>query len=127
MYTIGEDYKRCKRLGALITSEGSKVIYEISDTIDPQRFKKVYKSLDELFEAIELITLIDHVALKNKFNVKNADKIINAKMRFFAGGDLKRCPCDANNPLRYCGSEQCIADVKKDGHCHCNLFCLEQS
>lgn len=53
MYTIGESYKRCKRLGSLITAEGPKIIYEIPDTIDPARFTKIYKTLEELFEGIE--------------------------------------------------------------------------
>lgn len=49
-------------------------------------------------------------------------KIINAKILLFAGGDVHRCPCDAGNTYRFCGSLRCIADVNETGHCHCNLF-----
>lgn len=56
------------------------------------------------------------------FDVENKDKIINAKLMIFKDGNVLRCPCDANNPDRYCGSAQCIADVINNGHCHCNLF-----
>lgn len=124
MYTIDEPYKRCKRLGALIISDGPKIIYEISDTIDERRFTKVYKTLEELFEAIELKTLINNISHEHNFEVKNADKIINAKLRFFHGDNVRRCPCDADNPERFCGSAQCLKDVKENGHCHCNLFSI---
>lgn len=45
-----------------------------------------------------------------------------AKIRAFGDGNIHRCPCDADNPDRYCGSARCIADVVYKGHCHCNLF-----
>lgn len=56
------------------------------------------------------------------FDVQNLDKIVNAKIRFFKGGDYTRCPCDADNPERYCGSALCISDVDTKGCCHCHLF-----
>lgn len=50
-------------------------------------------------------------------------KIINAKIILFApGGNIHRCPCDGDNPERFCGSKLCTSDVERDGHCHCNLF-----
>ena len=54
--------------------------------------------------------------------IKNLEKIINAKKILFGGDDMSRCPCDANNPDRYCGSARCIADVVYQGHCCCSLF-----
>ena len=56
------------------------------------------------------------------FEIKNMNKIINAKMLIFKNDNPYRCPCDASNPDRYCGSAQCIADTVYQGHCHCNLF-----
>lgn len=51
----------------------------------------------------------------------NAEKIAKAKERMF-GDDWKRCPCDGNNPLRFCGSKICEFDVKEHGICHCTCF-----
>lgn len=54
-------------------------------------------------------------------------KIINAKVLLFANsGDIHRCPCDANNPERFCGSKLCQKDILQDGHCHCNLFWVHE-
>jgi hypothetical protein len=53
---------------------------------------------------------------------QNFRKIINAKLMIFKSGNIYRCPCDAQNPKRFCGSAQCIADTVNNGHCHCNLF-----
>lgn len=77
-------------------------------------------------ETTHLSNKINTIAKKYNLEVKNKDKIIRAKMMLFAGGDLKRCPCDAQNPNRYCGSLQCLADIWNDGHCHCNLFHLKK-
>lgn len=65
---------------------------------------------------------IRNVAKRFDFDVQNLDKIVNAKIRFFKDGDYTRCPCDADNPERYCGSALCISDVVTKGHCHCHLF-----
>lgn len=56
-------------------------------------------------------------------------KIINAKMLIFHGKNkaIHRCPCDALNPLRFCGSKLCQHDILYDGHCHCNLFLLREN
>ena len=65
---------------------------------------------------------IFHIANMFDFEIKNLDKIINAKKLLFGSSDMLRCPCDAKNPKRYCGSALCIADVVTKGHCHCSLF-----
>lgn len=68
---------------------------------------------------------IKNIAKKHDFELKNFDKIVNAKLMCFGGknaDEMMRCPCDSSNPNRYCGSAQCIADVVYKGHCHCNLF-----
>ena len=65
---------------------------------------------------------IRRIAKKFGFELKNLDKIVNAKMRFFDDNERLRCPCDADNPDRYCGSARCIADVVYKGHCCCRLF-----
>ncbi len=55
-------------------------------------------------------------------------KIINAKILIFGGTkcSIHRCPCDANNLSRYCGSKLCEQDILYDGHCHCNLFWVHE-
>ena len=65
---------------------------------------------------------IEKIANKRDFEVKNKDKIIRAKLMLFKNDDVTRCPCDASNPNRYCGSALCIADTIYKGHCHCSLF-----
>ena len=68
---------------------------------------------------------IKNVAKLYNFDIKNKDKILNAKLLIFKDGNIHRCPCDADNPNRFCGSAQCIADVVYKGHCHCSLFWLK--
>lgn len=65
---------------------------------------------------------IKRIANKYNFEIKNKEKITKAKVMIFREGNLLRCPCDADNPDRYCGSARCIADVVYKGHCHCSLF-----
>ena len=65
---------------------------------------------------------IKQIAKEFDFNVQNEKKIVNAKLMLFKHDNVFRCPCDAQNPKRYCGSAQCIADTVNNGHCHCNLF-----
>lgn len=52
---------------------------------------------------------------------ENIDKIVKAKERFGIG---LRCPCDRNNPERYCISRQCILDILEKGKCHCGCYKL---
>lgn len=56
-------------------------------------------------------------------------KIIRAKLLIFHGRnkDIHHCPCDGDNPDRFCGSKLCYQDILKDGHCHCNLFLLKEN
>lgn len=68
------------------------------------------------------VAKIKRLAAKNNWDIKNVDKIVRAKLMLFKKGDQYRCPCDANNPDRYCGSYLCKCDVNTQGHCHCNLF-----
>ena len=65
---------------------------------------------------------IRQVAREFDFDIQNEKKNVNAKLMIFKSGNIYRCPCDASNPKRYCGSAQCIADTVYQGHCHCNLF-----
>ena len=51
------------------------------------------------------------------------DRIVRAKERF--GLDFG-CPCDKDNPKRYCISKLCLSDIKRDGHCHCNMWCKKE-
>lgn len=69
-----------------------------------------------------LIYRIKKLAKKFNFEIKNFDKIVNAKMMLFSDDDVMRCACDAQNKERYCGSALCISDVVVKGHCECNLF-----
>ena len=47
------------------------------------------------------------------------DRVIRAKQRF---GLVESCPCDITNPNRYCISPLCLADIERDGNCHCNAY-----
>ena len=76
---------------------------------------------------IKMTAKIKAIAKKFDFDLKNKDKIIRAKMMLFNANDVHRCPCDADNPKRFCGSALCIHDVVHYGHCHCNLFHLKDS
>ena len=54
---------------------------------------------------------------------KNVQKIANAKQMMFGEAEWHRCPCDGNNPARYCISETCRQDIERDGECHCHCYC----
>lgn len=71
---------------------------------------------------VNIKSLIKRIRKKYNFDVQNEEKIINAKILLFKDSDVKKCPCDADNPERYCGSALCIHDVVEFGHCRCNLF-----
>lgn len=45
-----------------------------------------------------------------------------AKLKSRMGKDWHRCPCDRDNPERYCGSRLCEEETKKNGVCHCGCF-----
>ena len=53
---------------------------------------------------------------------ENIEKIARAKNMMFGLEEWQRCPCEGNNPNRYCGSELCHSDIERDGICHCRCF-----
>ena len=65
---------------------------------------------------------IKNIARIYGFDLKNVDKIVKAKIMLFKDGNVHRCPCDADNPSRFCGSAVCLHDVKVNRHCECRLF-----
>lgn len=69
-----------------------------------------------------LKNFLQKTAKEYDFELKNLEKIINAKMLMFGKGDLKRCPCLSQDPDHYCGSARYIADTVYLGHCCCRLF-----
>lgn len=93
--------------------------------------REIYCSYRCYYEAVvarsKIRGFISRMSKKFNLDVKNRDKIIKAKLMLFAKGDIKRCPCDAQNPERYCGSLRCLADIQNNGHCHCNLFHLKDN
>ena len=62
----------------------------------------------------------------NLEETKNIEKIARAKNMMFGEEEWQRCPCDGNNPDRYCGSDLCAEDLQRDGICHCHCYCLEK-
>ena len=104
--------KLCKMCGKEITRTDREVFCSQECAYD-------YKSI-----RTNLVRSLNRLAKRYGFELNNVDKIVNAKMMLFGRyrKDVKRCPCDAENPKRFCGSALCIADTVKDGHCHCNLF-----
>lgn len=72
---------------------------------------------------VGLRKIIKRVAEAHGFEISpNAEKIINAKL-MMCKGDYKSCPCDHTpDSPRYCGSPFCVAETKREGHCHCNLM-----
>lgn len=55
---------------------------------------------------------------------QHAPKIAAAKERFFGEDNWFKCPCDPDSD-RSCISEHCHQDIKRDGLCHCNCYCLK--
>jgi len=58
----------------------------------------------------------------NLYPTANIEKIARAKMMMFGENEWSRCPCDGNNPSRFCLSEMCKADIASKGVCHCNCY-----
>ena len=79
-------------------------------------------SLEYNSKKIKLRSKIVRIAKKYDFELKNTEKIINAKMKFFDDGERHRCPCAQDDQDHYCGSARCIADTVYLGHCCCQLF-----
>ncbi len=53
---------------------------------------------------------------------QNIEKIARAKTMMFGDEEWQRCPCDGQNPERYCGSVLCKTDIERDGICHCHCY-----
>lgn len=58
----------------------------------------------------------------NYKETNNIEKIARAKNMMFGLSEWQRCPCDGQNPDRYCGSKLCHDDIERDGICHCRCF-----
>lgn len=58
---------------------------------------------------------------QKELNLANFSKIIDAKILMFKDKYL-RCPCDAKDRMRYCGSKKCLKEIEEVGQCHCGLF-----
>lgn len=63
------------------------------------------------------------IAIENNFVVDKSkiNKITAAKIMMFKK-DYLRCPCDAMDDFRYCGSPKCLGEITAKGECHCGLF-----
>jgi ferredoxin-thioredoxin reductase catalytic subunit len=92
------------------------IIVSMATTIDPSELDFVMKQTAECAER-------SHFLLNSKY----WKSISSAKLRFFGKDNWKMCPCDKGNPDRYCGGPLCAEDVKRDGHCHCNLYLKSES
>ena len=55
----------------------------------------------------------------------NAIKICAFRAR--ADIPLTKCPCEQNNPKRYCISETCKQDIEQHGICHCSCYCKKET
>lgn len=61
----------------------------------------------------------------NLIDTGNMQKIANAKAMMFGLEEWTRCPCDGNNPNRYCISPLCLKDIKEKGRCHCSCYTFD--
>ena len=52
----------------------------------------------------------------------NVEKIARAKTMMFGEEGWHRCPCDGQNPERFCISPLCKSDIETKGICHCNCY-----
>lgn len=104
--------KKCKMCGQTI-------IRTDMENFCCQKCAYEYKSIKQNLQGV-----LKRIAKKYDFKIENMDKIVNAKMMLFGRyhDNVRKCPCDANNPERFCGSARCIADTVNDGQCHCGLF-----
>lgn len=50
---------------------------------------------------------------------ENFERIVRVKEKFGIG---VRCPCDKENPDRYCCSPLCLSDIETKGTCHCKCW-----
>lgn len=69
----------------------------------------------------EYIKIINRLA--EEHHLKTTENITRiAKFRERIQLPMDRCPCDQHDAKRGCISKKCLADIKKDGICHCQLF-----
>ncbi|MBO5442698.1 MAG: hypothetical protein J6A33_02790 [Alphaproteobacteria bacterium] len=66
--------------------------------------------------------MLENCAKAGYTTTKNVEKIAKAKTMMFGDAEWQRCPCDGQNPERYCISELCRSDIERDGICHCNCY-----
>lgn len=66
--------------------------------------------------------MLENCAQAGYTTTKNVEKIAKAKKMMFGEEEWQRCPCDGNNPARFCISETCRADIERDGECHCHCY-----
>lgn len=78
---------------------------------------------DEYNTEIKAKRHFKRIAKENGFEVdlSKISKITNAKLMMFKK-DYLRCPCDAMDNFRYCGSPKCLGEITAKGQCHCGLF-----
>ena len=70
---------------------------------------------------------IEYMASMNDYGLtKFAPKIAAAKLRFFGVDNWHKCPCDPDSD-RACISERCHREIKENGHCHCNCYCIKET
>lgn len=50
-----------------------------------------------------------------------AERIANAKLRFYGKENWKKCPC-VRDDSHFCISPTCKNDIEANGVCHCNLY-----
>lgn len=106
---------KCKMCGKEITRTDKRCYCSVA----------CYNKANQIKNKIK--TMFKTVSRNYCFSItENRDKIANAKFLLFKNSDIKRCPCDANNSRRYCGSALCIYETIKHGHCHCNLFYINE-
>ena len=53
---------------------------------------------------------------------ENLPKVAKVKERFFSADEWYRCPCDRDNPDRFCIGRVCRQDIEEKGICHCGCY-----
>jgi len=53
----------------------------------------------------------------------NLEKVAAAKEKLFGESSWRSCPCDKNDPDRFCISKKCRETIERDGVCGCRCFC----
>ena len=78
-----------------------------------------------------MTTILDNMkkicASNNLYPTANIEKIARAKTMMFGDTEWYRCPCDGENPLRFCVSDLCRSEIEQKGTCHCNCYTNKKS